>query len=135
MIVSHPGAQVPAVDSAVPPLDDELAGLFDDLQGFFGPEIDAALDAFLRIALGKHSADRSQTLLAVLAGDGPNLISLIVRMAARLGDSDQNPALRDLSADRQAEARTLTAQYAHYDREFAPRGLITEAAGVIDGGA
>ncbi|MGY0065208.1 hypothetical protein ACWY4P_53810 (plasmid) [Streptomyces sp. LZ34] len=134
MITTRPGAQTPTIDTAVPPLDDELAGLFEDLQGFFGPEIDAALDAFLRIALGKHSADRSQTLLAVLAGDGPNLISLIVRMAARLGDSDQNPALRDLPADRQDTARHLTAQYAHYDHEFAPRGLITEAAGVIDDG-
>lgn len=132
MIASRPGAQAPAVDAAVPPLDDELAGLFEDLQGL-GPEIDAALDAFLRIALGKHSTDRSQTLLAALAGNGPNITTLIVHLVARLGDSDQNPALRDLPADRQETARHLTAQYAHYDREFAPRGLISETTAVIDG--
>ena len=132
MITSRPGAQALAVDTAVPPFDDELAGLFEDLRGF-GPEIDAALDAFLRIAVGKHSADRSQTLLAILAGNGPNFTTLIARLVARLGDSDQNPALRGLPVDRQDQARELTAQYAHYDDQFAPHDLISETTAVIDG--
>ena len=132
MITARPGAQTPAVDTAVPPLDDETDGLFEDLQGF-SAGIDQILDGLRLIALQQHTTDSTQTHLAVLAGDGPNITTLIARIVARLGDPEQNPALRDLPADRQEAVRQLAAQYAHYDAEFAPRELISETCAVIDG--
>ncbi|MFD8384342.1 hypothetical protein ACFV2X_38470 [Streptomyces sp. NPDC059679] len=132
MITARPGAQTPAVDTAVPPLDDELDGLLEDLAGF-GSGTDQLVDGLRYLALTAHSLDSTQTTLAVLAGNGPNIVTAIAALIARLGDPAQNPALRDLPADRQDQARELTTQYAHYDDQFAPHDLISETTAVIDG--
>lgn len=132
MIVSRPGAQALAVDPAVPPLDDELAGLFEDLRGF-GPDMDALLGALYRIATRRHTTDSTQTHLAVLAGDGPNVISLLAQVIARLGDPGQNPALRRLPTETQDAVRQLTADYAALTTENSLDQLVAETCAVIDG--
>jgi hypothetical protein len=88
--------------NAVPALDGtDLGNLLEDLDGF-----DAGIDlirAGLRlIALERHTADRTQTLAAVLAGaPGVDLLTAIGLTVARLTHPDTNPALRTLPFDSQ----------------------------------
>ena len=123
-----------AVDTApAAVMDDELAGLIDDLGHGFGPEISQIVAGFKALALKAHTVDSTQTAIAVIGGNCPNLVSLAAHVAAHLGNADMNPALRDLPADRQDQARTLTAQYAAYDEAFTPRALLSDASAAIDG--
>lgn len=132
MITSRPGAQTPAVDPAVPPLDDDIEAAFDELRGF-GPDMDQLVDALHRIAVRPHTVGSTQTHMAVLAGNCPNVADLIAMVVARLGDSRSNPALRALPAPVQAGVRELTADYAALTVENDTYALVSEATAVIDG--
>jgi hypothetical protein len=105
VITHRPGHQTPRPDPLVPPLDDELAGLLDDLAGIH-PGIDMICDAIRLIALDRHTADESQSLIAAYAGgaDGTNVVTAIAMGIARLSDADTNPSLRALPADQQKNA-------------------------------
>lgn len=108
--------------NAVPPLDDELAGLLEDLDGIHAG-IDLIRDGIRLLALDRHSIDRTQTVIAGLAGgaDGTNLVAAIGYLVARLATPGSNPALRTLSLDQQKNAqqagedaaRMLTDPYVH----------------------
>lgn len=99
--------QVHTAGNAVPPLDDELEWLLEDLAAVQDPGIDQILSGLRYLALNRHTADRTQTLIATLAGgaDGTNVVTAIGRVIARLSDSDTNPALRGLPLDQQKNAQ------------------------------
>lgn len=118
--------------AAAPQLDDDLDYAFEELRGY-GHGIDQILDGLRWIALRAHTTDSTQTHIAVLGGNCPNITNLIAEVIARLGDPAQNPALRDLPADRQNTVKQLTEQYRFYDEEFAPREIASEACVVIEG--
>ncbi|MEU3656433.1 hypothetical protein AB0E67_27225 [Streptomyces sp. NPDC032161] len=91
--------------NAIPPLDTDLDGLFDDLAGIH-PGIDQILSGIRLLALDRHSADRTQTLLAALAGsNGADILTALAHLVARLSTADTNPALRHLPLDRQKAAQ------------------------------
>ncbi|MFH8813026.1 hypothetical protein ACH4GZ_38505 [Streptomyces hygroscopicus] len=125
--------QTSATSTPTAVMDDELAGLIEDLGQGFGPEISQIVAGFKALALKAHTVDSTQTAIAVIGGNCPNLVSLAAQVAAHLGNADTNPALRDLPSDRQDQARNLTAQYAAYDEAFAPQQLLSEASAAIDG--
>lgn len=91
----------------VPPLDDELAGLLEELADVHDPGVDQIIAGLRLIALSRHSIDRTQTLVAVLAGgaDGTNLVAAIGQVIARLANPDTNPALRTLELHQQKTAQ------------------------------
>ncbi|WP_331764860.1 hypothetical protein [Streptomyces sp. NBC_01238] len=92
--------------NAVPPLDDDLAGVLDVLAGVH-PGIDLIRSGIRLLALDRHSADETQTLLAVLAGysDGTDVLTALAHLVARLATADTNPALRNLPLDQQKAAQ------------------------------
>ncbi|WP_399559622.1 hypothetical protein OIA45_48595 (plasmid) [Streptomyces chartreusis] len=99
MNVNH----VHTADNAVPPVDDtELGGLLEDLAGFHAG-IDLIRDGIRLLALDRHTADRTQTLSAVLAGstDGTDVLTAIGLLVARLTNPESNPALRELTFEQQ----------------------------------
>jgi hypothetical protein len=89
--------------NAIPPLDDELAGLLEDLADVHDAGVDQIISGLRLIALSRHSIDRTQTLVAVLAGgaDGLNLVAAIGQVIARLANADTNPSLRTLPLHQQ----------------------------------
>lgn len=127
--------QVHTAGNAIPPLDDDLAGLLDDLAAVQDPGIDQLIDGLRYLALSRYTADRTQTLIATLAGgaDGTNLVTAIGRTIARLADSDTNPALRTLPLDQQKNA-ALAGENAY--RALADEDLhqtASETCAAIDG--
>ncbi|MFJ8677245.1 hypothetical protein [Streptomyces sp. NPDC093589] len=115
------------------PVSTELADTADNLTGF-GRHVQQIVDGLMGIATGTWTADETSTLLAVLGGgvgedDIDSLKALVIQ---RLGDPATNPGLRELTPRRAREIRALTRQYAAYDRDFAPRDLLSEAAGAAD---
>ena len=121
--------------NAIPPLDDDLADLLDDLAAVHDPGIDQILSGLRLLALSRHTPDRSQTLIATLAGgaDGTNVVAAIGHLIARLADPDTNPALRPLPLDQQKQS-TLAGQrtaFALTDPDLAQ--YASETAAAIDG--
>ncbi|WP_331756598.1 hypothetical protein [Streptomyces decoyicus] len=113
----------------------EIAETARQLAGASAPVV-RIVDAIVEIALGEHTADETSFLFAVFGGFGvggeadiPHLIALMLQ---RLGDPATNPGLRQLTPRRAQQIRALTRQYAAYDRDFAPRELLSEAAGAAD---
>ncbi|WP_331763117.1 hypothetical protein OG571_47290 (plasmid) [Streptomyces sp. NBC_01369] len=91
--------------NAVPPIDDDLAGVLDDLTGIH-PGIDLLRNGIRLLALDRHSTDKTQTLLAALAGsNGADILTALAHLVARLSTADTNPALRHLPLDRQKAAQ------------------------------
>ncbi|MFJ1827456.1 hypothetical protein [Streptomyces sp. NPDC088178] len=92
--------------NVVPPLDDDLADVLDRLTGIHAG-INLIRDGIRLLALDRHSADKTQTLLAALAGssEGADVLTVIGRLVARLSTADTNPALRTLPLDRQKLAQ------------------------------
>jgi hypothetical protein len=132
--MNHPGG-VHTDGNAVPPLDDELAGLLEDLADVHDAGVDQIIAGLRLIALSRHSIDRTQTLVAVLAGgaDGLNLVAAIGQVIARLATPDTNPALRTLPFDQQKRAQlhgeTTAFVLAHPDlTQFA-----SDTSAAIDG--
>lgn len=100
--MNHPGG-VHTDGNAIPPLDPELEGLMEDLAAVHDAGIEQILSGLRLICLSRHSADRTQTLIAALAGgaDGTNVVALIGQVIARLATADSNPALRGLDLEQQ----------------------------------
>lgn len=98
---------VHTADNEMPPLDPDMEGVFEDLADVQDPGIDQILAGLRHIALTPHSIDRTQTLIAVLAGgsSGLNLVALIGQLVARLATADTNPALRTLPDHQQKIAQ------------------------------
>lgn len=121
--------------NAIPALDDEMAGLFDDLASVQDAGIDQILAGLRLIALARHTADHTQTLIATLAGgsDATNVTALIGQVIARLANADQNPALRHLPLEQQKTARHHgeLAHYALADPDL--HQTAAETAAAIDG--
>ncbi|MET8746398.1 hypothetical protein [Streptomyces sp. NPDC004728] len=89
----------------VPPLDDDLAGVLDDLAGIH-PGIDLLRNGIRLLALDRHTTDRTQTLLAALAGsNGADILTALAHLVARLSTADTNPALRHLPLNQQKTAQ------------------------------
>ena len=126
---------VHTADNAMPPLDDELAGLFEDLAAVQDPGVDQILAGLRLIALTPHSIDRTQTLVAVLAGgaDGLNVVNVIGRVIARLADADTNPALRSLPLERQKTARREGQNAAFWLSDPDLHQTASETCAAIDG--
>lgn len=119
--------------NAVPPLDDELAGVLDDISGVH-PGVDLIRDGIRLISLDRLDADKTQTILATLAGaEGVDVLTVIGLLVQRLANADSNPGLRHLPPDQQKNARhfgELTA-YTLSDPEL--HQTASEAAAAIDG--
>lgn len=91
--------------NAVPPLDPDLAGALDDLDGIHAG-IDLIRDGIRLLALTRHTADGTQTLLATLAGSaGADVITAVGYLVARLANADLNPALHGLPLDVQKQTQ------------------------------
>lgn len=120
--------------NAVPPLGDDLAGVLDDLAGIH-PGIDLIRDGIRLIALDRHNPDKTQTLLATLAGssDGTDTITAIAHLVARLSNADTNPSLRTLPLDQQkaAQQHGETALFDLTDPDL--HQSASEASAAIDG--
>lgn len=104
--MNHPGG-VHTPGNQIPALSPELEDLFEDLAAVHDAGIDQILSGLRLIALSRHTVDRTQTMVAVLAGgaDGLNLVAAIGQIIARLADADTNPALRQLPLDQQKNAQ------------------------------
>ncbi|GAA3590627.1 hypothetical protein [Streptomyces osmaniensis] len=126
---------VHTADNAMPPLDPELEGLLEDLAAIHCPGIDQILSGLRYIALTRHTADRTQTLIAVLAGgsDGLNLVNVIGQTVARLADSDTNPSLRQLPLDTQKEARQHGQNAAYWLADPDLHQTASDTCAAIDG--
>ncbi|MGW2520469.1 hypothetical protein ACWC09_26340 [Streptomyces sp. NPDC001617] len=126
---------VHTADNAIPPLDTDLEGLFEDLAAVQDPGVDQILAGLRHIALSRHSIDRTQTLVAVLAGgsDGLNLVNVIGRVIARLADADTNPALRSLDLERQKTARREGANAAYWLADPDLHQTASDTSAAIDG--
>jgi hypothetical protein len=101
--------------NAVPPLTGtELGGLLDDLYGF-DEGIDLICDGIRNIALRRLPTDRVQLLLATIAGspDATDVVGAFGRLAERIADADNTPALRDLPLDAQKQAQRQGELTAH----------------------
>lgn len=126
---------VHTADHAVPPLDDDLADLLDDLAAVQDVGIDQIIAGLRHIAVTPHTVDRTQTLIAVLAGadSGLNLITATGQIIARLADPDTNPALRGLPLEQQKTARHAgeLAAYALSDPDL--HQTASETCAAIDG--
>ncbi|MEU1078169.1 hypothetical protein ABZ404_36885 [Streptomyces sp. NPDC005878] len=117
--------------SAMPPIGPDLAGALDDLE-YIHPGIDLIRDGIRLLATERLTADRTQTLLAALAGsDGADVLTLLTLLIQRLTDADTNPALRRIDPALLATIRALGDQAAYTTHEFAPRDLVAEASGLI----
>ena len=99
-----------------------------------GGSIAKIVEGLTEIAHAEHTTDSTSLMLSVLGGGvhGPDVLQLLALVVQRLGNPDTNPALRELSTARQAEICRLTSEYAAFDREFAPKELLNEAAGYAD---
>ncbi|MEV8101093.1 hypothetical protein [Streptomyces sp. NPDC088135] len=118
--------------NAVPPLDDDLAGVLDDLAGIH-PGIDAIRSGIRLLALDRHDLDKTQTLLAALAGssDGTDVLAALAHLIARLATADTSPCLRTLPLDRQKRAQQYgeIAQFDLTDPEL--HQSVSEASAAI----
>ena len=106
-----------------------------------GGSIAKIVEGLTEIAHAEHTPDSTSLMFTVLGGGGdtvtdeggiPDVLQLLALVVQRLGNPDTNPALRELSTARQAEICRLTSEYAAFDREFAPKELLNEAAGYAD---
>lgn len=130
--MTDPMGPVHTAGNAVPPLDTELAGVLQDVAGVHAG-IDLITDGIALLAVDRHTTDRTQTVLATLAGsEGADIITALALLVARLTDSDTNPALRGLPHPVQKQIRALGEQHAHLTAATAPRAAVGDAIGLID---
>lgn len=119
--------------NAVPPLDPDLAGALDDLAGIHAG-IDLIRDGIRLLALTRHTADGTQTLLATLAGSaGADVITAVGHLVARLANADLNPALHGLPLDTQKTTRLRGEQAAHHLLDTRLHQPASEASAAITG--
>ncbi|MFC8339262.1 hypothetical protein ACFUJX_19940 [Streptomyces rubiginosohelvolus] len=133
MATADPYGPVHTAGNAVPPLDSDLAGALDDLAGIH-PGIDLIRDGIRHLALDRHTADGTQTLLATLAGSaGADVITTVAHLVARLANADHNPALRGLPLDAQKTTRLRGEQAAHHLLDTRLHQPASEASAAITG--
>src|SRR4051812_10233035 len=114
-----------------PVLGDDIESIIDDLYGI-DPHLDRALDALTDLATTRRDADRTQTVIACLAGSrGADLVSFIGSLVQHL-TSDANPALADLPAHRQKNACRWGEQAAAALLDPDLHAPAAEACGAID---
>jgi hypothetical protein len=117
------------------PVSDEVRQDADQLSSTL-PAIAKIVEGYMELATGTWTAEQTSLIFAVLGGFGvggdPDLRALEAAVVQRLGDPAQNPGLRELTPRRAQHIRALTRQHAAYDRDFAPRSLLCEAAGAAD---
>ncbi|MFD4795988.1 hypothetical protein [Streptomyces anulatus] len=133
MATADPYGPVHTAGNAVPPLDPDLADTLDDLTGIHAG-INLIRDGISLLALTRHTADETQTLLATLAGSaGADVITAIGHLVARLANADHNPALRTLPLDVQKTAQRHGEQAAFHltDPDLATHA--SEASAAITG--
>lgn len=119
--------------NAVPPLDTDLAGALDGLAGIHAG-IDLIRDGIRLLALDRHTADSTQTLLAALAGSaGADVITAIGHLVARLANADHNPALHGLPLDTQKTTRRHGEQAAYHLADPDLHQPASEASATITG--
>ena len=128
------------ITAVATPDADHIAETADKLAGR-GNAIAKIVDGLTEIAFADHTPASTSLMFTVLGGGGdtvtdeggiPDVLQLLALVVQRLGNPDTNPALRELSTARQAEICRLTSEYAAFDREFAPKELLNEAAGYAD---
>ncbi|MFF1358776.1 hypothetical protein [Streptomyces sp. NPDC058297] len=119
--------------NAVPPVDGtELGDVLDDLAGIHAG-IDLHRDGIRHLALDRHDIDRTQTLIAALAGSPDcDLITAIGLTVQRLATAESNPALRSLPLDVQKTAQLLGERIAFALADPEIHNLAAELAAVID---
>ncbi|MFE3381315.1 hypothetical protein [Streptomyces anulatus] len=133
MPARDPYGPVHTAGNAVPPLDADLAGALDDLDGIH-PGIDLIRDGIRHLALDRHTADDTQTLLATLAGSaGADVITAVGHLVARLANADHNPALRTLPLDVQKTAQRHGEQAAYHLADPDLHQPASEASASITG--
>lgn len=132
--MNHPGG-VHTPGNQIPALSPELEDLFEDLAAVHDAGIDQILSGLRLIALSRHTVDRTQTMVAVLAGgaDGLNLVAAIGQIIARLADADTNPALRTLPLERQKAARREGQNAAYWLADPDLHQTASETSAAIDG--
>ncbi|MEV2259190.1 hypothetical protein AB0J13_11080 [Streptomyces anulatus] len=119
--------------NAVPPLDPDLDGALDDLAGIHAG-IDLIRDGIRLLALDRHTADGTQTLLATLAGSaGADVITAVGHLVARLATADLNPALHGLPLDAQKVTRLHGEQAAFHLANPDLHQPASEASAAITG--
>ncbi|WP_097964982.1 hypothetical protein [Streptomyces sp. or20] len=119
--------------NAVPPLDPDLDGALDDLAGIH-PGIDLIRDGISLLALDRHTADGTQTLLATLSGSpGADVITAVGHLVARLANADLNPALHGLPLDTQKVTRLHGEQAAFHLADPDLHQHASEASAAITG--
>lgn len=127
-------ATIPANRASIESLA-EITETARQLAGASAP-VARIVDALLEIAFDEHTADETSFLFAVFGGFGvggdADIKRLIALTLKRLGDPATNAGLREITPRRAQAIRDLTRQYAAYDRDFAPRDLLSEAAGAAD---
>ncbi|MFD5899144.1 hypothetical protein [Streptomyces sp. NPDC060366] len=130
--MSDPMGPVHTAGNAVPPIDPELAGVIEDTTGVHAG-IDLITQGIELLALDRLTTDRTQTVLATLAGsEGADIITALALLVARLADSDSNPSLRGLPHPTQRTVRQLGEQHAYLTAATAPRAAVADAIGHID---
>ncbi|GAA3153011.1 hypothetical protein ACFQ0X_43760 [Streptomyces rectiviolaceus] len=126
-----PGTQVHTADNCVPALGDELAGLLEDLRGFHAG-LDQICDGIQHLALDRLTIRQTQSVVTMLAGSTDpagqqiDALALIAALVQRLLNADENPALRDLPAEVQDQARTAADELADHDAHYTPRSAIAK---------
>ncbi|MFF3547070.1 hypothetical protein ACFYXD_35195 [Streptomyces platensis] len=117
------------------PVSDEMRDQAAALSSTLAP-IAKIVEGYMELATGTWTADQTSFIFAVLGGFGvggdPDVEHLKALVVQHIGDPATNPGLRELTPRRAHAIRSLTRQYAAYDADFAPRGLLAEAAGAAD---
>jgi hypothetical protein len=128
---AFPGTDVHTADNAVPPLNDDLDGLLADLAGFH-PGLDLIADGVRALAVDRLDIRTTQTVVTMLAGSTDragqqiDVSALIAALIVRLLNADENPCLRALPADVQAQARQTGEDVAEHDAYVTPRTDIAK---------
>lgn len=122
--------------NAVPSLDGtDLGDLLEDLTANPShPGIVLICDGIRLLASDRHDINRTQVLLAELAGspDSTDVLGLIGHLAARLANADTNPALRTIPLDQQKEAAHQGWLTSHHLTDPSLRNSASNANAALD---
>jgi hypothetical protein len=130
-MATFPDTHVHTADNAVPPLNEDLDGLLADIRGFHHG-LDLIADGVRALAVDRLDLRTTQAVITMLAGSTDtagqqiDVSALIAALVQRLLNADENPALRSLPADVQAQARTAGAEFADHDAYITPRADIAK---------
>lgn len=111
-----------------PPLT-VVESLVSHLSGIH-PALDKVVAGLAELATLQASPAATGTILAALAGncDNRDVLDLLGRVIAHLGDPASNAGLRAIPAERGQRVRSVTAEWWSYMADCSPRELIYEAS-------